>query len=191
MYDPMNLAMPQIMDSFKLLQAGQLRGRRWPLAATLSMVVMLGVGLPALLWVLYHHGASSLSRWPFYSYPQWAFAELDFSPLNAGGAGQLAAAGHAPRRRLHAGAGLAAQQFRLVAAEPGRLSDRERIRDQPLSLDERAAGMGTDNAGAALWRTEAIPGDAPAFLGLVLGDYLTDAGLAILSTALGTNLPPA
>jgi hypothetical protein len=67
MYDPMNLAMPQMMNSFKLLQAGRVRGRVWPWATALSIAVMLVVGLAALLYVNHYHGGAN--RTWLYDYP--------------------------------------------------------------------------------------------------------------------------
>ena len=76
-YDPMNLPMPQVMDSLKLVHSSRLKGRQFSWAALLSVVVMLGVGLPAILKAIYSTGATSLAHWPFTSYPSWAFGELD------------------------------------------------------------------------------------------------------------------
>jgi hypothetical protein len=76
MYDPMNLGMPQMMNSFKLLHAGHIRAKRWWFACAIAVVVMLALGIPALIATITRHGAVTLNRWPFYSYPQWAFSEL-------------------------------------------------------------------------------------------------------------------
>ncbi len=77
MYDPMNLALPQMMDSFKLVHGARLRGRAFSAAAFLAIVVIFVVGVAALLKVIYARGATALPNWPFTSYPQWGFGELD------------------------------------------------------------------------------------------------------------------
>ena len=45
-------------------------------AIALGIGVMFLVAAPALLLVIYHHGAASLGRWPLTSYAQWQFGEL-------------------------------------------------------------------------------------------------------------------
>ncbi|MCJ7821773.1 MAG: hypothetical protein MUQ26_01605, partial [Armatimonadetes bacterium] len=72
--------MPQIMNSFKLVHTGRIRGKLFSLAAALAVVVMLGVGLPALLSAVHTRGALAVPPWnPFTSYPGWAFGELESS----------------------------------------------------------------------------------------------------------------
>jgi hypothetical protein len=77
MYDPMNLAMPQMMNSFKLAHSARLRGRAFSFAVLVAITVMLCAGIPALLKVIYSRGATALPHWPFTSYPEWGFGELD------------------------------------------------------------------------------------------------------------------
>jgi len=191
MYDPMNLAMPQMMDSFKLLNAGKLRGRAWPWAAALAIVVMLGVGIPSLLKVLYSHGASTLDTWPFYSYPQWAFGELDASlrtpeepdnwlrlALVVGGAFMLLLLW------LHSSFvwwPLSPVGFLIASSyEANRAMWMSVLIGWALTTMIRRYG------GLRLYRSM-----RPAFLGLVLGQYLPSAGFAILSTILGIHNPPS
>jgi hypothetical protein len=191
MYDPMNLAMPQMMDSFKLLHMARLRGRCWPWASALAIVAMLGVGIPVLIHLLYQHGAASLGRWPFYSYPQWAFGELDASlrtpelpdnwlrlALVAGGVFMLALVW------LHS-------SFVWWPVSPvGFLiaSSYETNRSMWVNvfIAWLIASLVRRYGGLRLFRSV-----RPAFLGLVLGDYLTDAGLALLSTIFGLHQPPS
>jgi hypothetical protein len=191
MYDPMNLAMPQMMDSFKLLHSGRLRGRLFPWAAALAVVAVLGVGLPALLKVVYHHGASALGRWPFTSYPSWAFNELNTTL-------------HTPeipdnwlRAALAIGAavtlGLVYLNTTFVwwpLSPVGFLIASSYETNRSLWVNVFIAwalsGLIRRYGGLRLYRTL-----RPAFLGLVLGQYLTDGALAILSSALGTGQPVA
>ena len=191
MYDPMNLAMPQMMDSFKLLNAGKLRGKNWPWVAGLAIVVMLGLGIPALLRVLYQHGTGSLSRWPFYSYPSWAFSELDSSlrspegpdnwlrlALMLGGAFMLLLVW------LHSSFvwwPLSPVGFLIASSwEANRTLWASVLIGWMLTTLVRRYG------GLRLYRSL-----RPAFVGLVLGQFLTDASLAILSSALGMQQPPS
>jgi hypothetical protein len=79
MYDPMNLAMPQMMNSFKLTHSARLRGKAFTLAALVAIVAVTSVGLAALLGMLHREGATTLNSWPFTDYPGWGFGELDSS----------------------------------------------------------------------------------------------------------------
>jgi len=76
MQDPMNVAMPQMMNSFKLADTARIKGRQWTGAAVVAIVVVLTAGIGGLLTMLYHKGASQLERWPFYSWADWAFSDL-------------------------------------------------------------------------------------------------------------------
>jgi len=80
MSDPMSLAMPQMMNSFKLVDRARVQGKRFALAAALAVTAMLAVGLPSLLAVVYRHGASAMGYargWPFQMFPNWCFGDLD------------------------------------------------------------------------------------------------------------------
>jgi hypothetical protein len=74
--DPMFCAMPYEMTGLRLAHAGRISDRRIGAAMGLAIGIMFLVGLPALLVVIYHHGAASLGRWPLTSYAQWQFGEL-------------------------------------------------------------------------------------------------------------------
>jgi hypothetical protein len=151
---------------------------------------VLVAGIPALLWVVYHHGASSLSRWPFYSYPQWAFGELD-SSLRA-----PEAPDNWSRLALAVGAGfmlllvwlhgnfvwwpLSPVGFLIASAyETNRSLWSSVLLAWALTTLIRRYG------GLKLYRAM-----RPAFLGLVLGEYLMRAALAALSSLLGQTQPP-
>jgi hypothetical protein len=191
MYDPMNLAMPQIINSFKLLDVGRVRRRGWPLAATVSVLAMLVVGIPALLWVLYLNGAGSLSRWPFYDYPEWAFSQLDASIRTP----------EAPSNWLRLGLLVGAAVMLVLVwlhssfvwwplSPVGFIIASAYETNRSLWLNVLIAWMLTTlvrrYGGLRLYRAM-----RPAFLGLVLGEFLTDAGLAILSSILGMHQPPS
>lgn len=79
MNDPYNLAMPQMMNSFKLIRTAGIRGKRFTYAAALAVALMLAAGVPAMLKMMYTHGAAKLGDWPFSSWGRWVFGEVDTS----------------------------------------------------------------------------------------------------------------
>jgi hypothetical protein len=186
MYDPNSLLMPQMMNSFKLVHAGRIRGKLFSLAAALAVVVMLGVGLPALLSVVHTRGALAVPPWnPFTSYPGWAFGELESSmrgPETPNNWYRLA---------LVLGAGLAwglvALHARFVwwpVSPVGFLiaSSFETIRSlwANVFIAWLISTLIRRYGGLRLYRAL-----RPAFLGLVLGEYLTQGALSIVATIFG------
>ena len=191
MHDPMNLAMPQMMNSFKLVHSGRLRGSLFTWAAALAFVSVIAFGIIALLRMLHTYGASSVGYqgWPFTDYPERAFAEL------AGTLRAPEAADNWLRLALGLGAGFT---FLLVwlnsrfiwwpispigfliasSYETNRSMWSSAFIAWLLSTLIRRYG------GLRLFRSL-----RPAFLGLVLGDVLTNGGLAILSSVLGISGP--
>jgi len=185
MYDPMNLAMPQMMNSFKLLQAGRLRGRVWPWATALSISVMLVVGLVALLYVNHYHGGAN--RTWLYDYPQWTYGELEASLRDP----------EMPDNMLRA-ALLVGATFMLVLVwlnttfvwwplSPVGFIMASSWSGNWLMWGSVFVGWAVSVAirrwgGFLLYRKA-----RPAFLGLILGDYLTRAGLAALSGLFGIH----
>ncbi len=187
MYDPMNFAMPQMMNSFRLLHAGRVESRRWPLAAALAIVTMMAVGVPALIATVCRHGAATLGVWPFFSYPEWAFGELDSalrSPIP-------------PNNYM---------RFALVVGGVFTLG-LTWLHSSFLWWPISPIGFLIGSSAAANWEmwfsvflawalTTAIRRYGglklyrqvrPAFLGIVLGKYLTDTGLAGLSALFGVR----
>ncbi|MFB3880563.1 MAG: DUF6785 family protein [Armatimonadota bacterium] len=77
MADPYNLAMPHMMNSFKLLRSDRISGRAFTWVALLATVLMLAVGVPAMLKMIYRDGATKLGDWPFSMWPRWGFQEVD------------------------------------------------------------------------------------------------------------------
>jgi len=189
MYDPMNLAMPQMMDSMKLLHGGRVKGRVFPWAAMLAVVVVLAVGLPALLKVVYHYGASSLQRWPFSSYPQWAFGELDASLRTP----------ELPDNWLRGGLALGAGAMLLLSwlsarfvwwpvSPVGFIIASAYETDRSIWVNALIAWVISTTirryGGLRLYRSV-----RPVFLGLVLGQFLTAGALAIISSVFGIGQP--
>jgi hypothetical protein len=78
MYDPMNLAMPQMMNSFKLVRSAQLRGRTFTLAAVIAVAAILTFGISAFIATLNKYGANT-AAWNQRDYPNWGIGELEAS----------------------------------------------------------------------------------------------------------------
>jgi hypothetical protein len=80
--DPMFCTMPHEMTGLRLGRAAGISDRQVGLAVGAGIAVMFLFAVPALLLVIYHHGAASLGRWPLTSYAQWQFGELVSSLQN-------------------------------------------------------------------------------------------------------------
>ncbi len=79
MYDPRIVLMAQAMNGFKLLHAGRVGERRFPVAALLAIITMLTLGFLSMIWIAYRHGASTLPDWPIAGPSRGVFGELDAS----------------------------------------------------------------------------------------------------------------
>jgi len=187
MYDPRIVLMAQAMNGFKLLHSSQIGGRRFPTAAALAVIVMLAVGFPTLLWIVYRYGATALPDWPMASPGRWVFGELD-STLRS-----PEAPDNWLRLALALGAGFMAalvtlhSRFLWWPVSPvgfliasGWSTDRfvwlNALLGWTLSTAARRSG------GLRLYRQL-----RPAFLGLVLGSYATQGALALVSALLGVR----
>jgi len=185
MYDSMNLAMPQMMNSFKLLQAGRLRGRTWPWPTALSISVMLVVGLVALLYVNHYYGGAN--RTWLYDYPQWAVTELETTLRDPEVPNNML------RLALLAGAGFMLALVWLNTTfvwwplSPVGFIMASSWNSNWLMWGSVFVGWGLSTVirryGGLLFYRKA----RPVFLGLILGDYLTRASLAALSAILGIH----
>lgn len=189
MYDPMNLPMPQAMNSYKLLHSAKVRARAFPWIGLLAVAVILAVGLPAILKVIYSEGASTLARWPFTSYPSWAF-------------GELAATFRSPeapdnwlRVAMLAGAGIMGgliwlhSRFLWWPVSPvgfliASAYETNRSLWANLFIAWAVTTLIKRYGGLRLYRTL-----RPAFIGLVLGQFLTQGALAVVSSVFGIKLP--
>ncbi|HUU54147.1 MAG TPA: DUF6785 family protein [Armatimonadota bacterium] len=189
MYDPMNLAMPQMMNSFKLVHSGRLRGTAFTLAALAALVAIITFGIPALLNMIHGKGAAALSRWPFTSYPQWGFGELDASLRSPDRPDNWL------RLALALGGGFALllvwlhSHFVWWPVSPlGFLIASSYETNRSLWVNVLIAWILTTlvrrYGGLRLFRTF-----RPAFLGLVLGDYLPRGFFAIISSIFGITQP--
>ncbi len=184
-YDPMNLAMPQVMNGFKLLQVGRLRGRWWPWAAGLAVAVMLAVGLAALLAVVSRHVGAN-SSW-LTGYPDWAFTELDATLREP----------EKPDNLLRAAVVIGAAAMLLLTWLSTTfvwwpLSPIGFVMASSWNMNHIMLGgvfigwllstLLRRYGGLRLYRQA-----QPAFLGLILGDFVTRAFLAVLSALFGVH----
>ena len=192
MSDPMSLAMPQMMNSFKLVDQARVSGRRFTLAAALAVMAMLAIGLPALLVVIYRHGASAIGYgrgWPFRMFPNWAFWDLDSvlrNPLPPDDWARLAMVIGAA---VAGGLVWANTHFAWWPLSPiGFLIASSYETNRSLWLNAFIAWALTTllrrYGGLRLERHF-----RPAFLGLVLGSYLPSGVLTIVSAVFGITQP--
>jgi hypothetical protein len=186
--DPMFCMMPYQMTGLRLAYADRLPDRRIGAAMGLAIGTMFLVGLPALLVVIYHHGAASLGRWPLTSYAQWQFGELDDLLRNPRPASLWTSLG------LGSGAAVMLflvrmhQRFLWWGVSPiGYVIASSYETNRSLwanaflgwlvgSLIRRYGGLRL----YALWR--------PAFLGLILGAFVAGALTSVLAVVLGISL---
>jgi hypothetical protein len=183
MYDPMNLAMPQMMNSFKLLRAGRLEGKRWPWATVLAIAVMLVVGAAALAQVIYLEGGAN--RTWLWDYPQWAFGELESTLRDPEGADTWL--------RLALGSGAVVTllltwlntSFMWWQLSPIGFVIASSWSTNFLLWASVMIGWATSTTVRRIGGLKLYRQMRPAFVGLILGDYLTRAVLAGLAAALG------
>ena len=84
--EPQSWAMNYMVNSFKLMHRGRIRGRGFALAVTVAMVAVLIACSASVLYISYRYGAVSLQCWPIFAVPTCAFRELNASlssPENA------------------------------------------------------------------------------------------------------------
>ena len=184
MQDPMNVAMPQMMNSFKLVDTARIKGRQWTGAAVVAIVAVLAAGIGGLLNMLYHKGASQLERWPFYSWADWAFSDL------SGALRSPVAPDNYLRVAVAVGAAVLTGLVLLhtytiwwPVSPIGFVIASTYTEDYILWHSALIAWLLTTQlkryGGLKLYRAF-----RPAFLGLILGDILSSAFFGLLNTAL-------
>ncbi len=192
MSDAMSLAMPQMVNSFKLVDQARVRGRLFTLAAALAVITMLAVGLPALLAVIYRDGASAIGfagGWPFRMFPNWAFGDLDATLRNPLPPDNWLRVAMLIGAAITAGLVWLNASFVWWPLSPiGFLIASAYETNRSLWLNVLIAWMLTTlirrYGGLRLERHL-----RPAFLGLVLGSYLPSGFLAIVSAIFGLTQP--
>jgi hypothetical protein len=184
-----NSAMPQMMNSFKLVRSERLAGTAFTRAAVVVSLVVLVVGSVGLLQVAYRHGASSLQCWPLTGAATCTFRQLDSSlhspelPSNwlrgaiAGGAGFMLLLVWLSSRFVWwpvspVGFVIASAFFTNYG-----LWFNTFIGWLLVTLVRRYGGL-------TVYRAL-----RPAFLGLVLGEFLTRSALAVFSLLIGLEVP--
>jgi hypothetical protein len=190
MSDAMNLAMPQMMTSFKLGRVGRLRGPSLTKASALAVVIVVVVGLAALLKLVHTYGASgaqSMWGWPFSSFSERAFGELETSLQSPEPADNwlraATAIGAATTllltwlRAAFVWWPVSPVGFLIATSWPMRMLIWANV-FVGWMLNRLVVRFG----GLALFRRL-----RPAFLGLVLGDVFARAALAALAAALGVE----
>lgn len=184
MQDPMNVAMPQMMNSFKLVDTARIKGRQWTLAAAAAMVAVLVAGIGGLLNMLYHKGASQLERWPFYSWANWAFSDLSGTLRNPQAPDNILRLAAAIGAVVVTGLVLLHTYTIWWPVSPiGFVIASTYTEDYILWHSALIAWLITTQlkryGGLRLYRAF-----RPAFLGLILGDILCGAFFGLLNTAI-------
>ena len=73
MREPQNSPLNYLMNGFKLLHEGRVRGRGFPWAILLSLACVALVGSAAVIYFSYRHGAVTMICWPITAIPTCAF----------------------------------------------------------------------------------------------------------------------
>ncbi len=73
MREPQNSPLNYLMNGYKLLHEGRVRGRGFPWAILLSVVCVGLVGSAAVIYFSYRHGAVTMICWPITAIPTCAF----------------------------------------------------------------------------------------------------------------------
>jgi hypothetical protein len=182
MQDPMNVAMPQMMNSFKLTDTARIKGRQWTIAAAVAIATVIVAGVAGLLNMLYHKGASQLEQWPFYSWASWAFEDLSGTLRNPQAPDNYLRLGTIIGAAVLAGLVLLHTYTIWWPVSPiGFVIASTYTEDYILWHSALIAWLITTQlkryGGLKLYRAF-----RPAFLGLILGDVLCGAFFGILNT---------
>ncbi|MCJ7750677.1 MAG: hypothetical protein MUQ65_06235 [Armatimonadetes bacterium] len=192
MYDPMNVPMPQMMNSFKLMHSGRVRGRSFSWAALVAVLVVLAIGLPAILIAVHARGAAAAPQWnPFTQYPGWAFGELDASLRSPDMPNNWMRLAMAIGAAIGFGLVWLSTRFLWWPVSPvGFLIASSFEANDALWANVFIAWLLTTlvrrYGGLVLFRSL-----RPAFLGLVLGGYLSDGVVALIVLTFGLTQPLA
>ena len=76
MREPQSAPLNYLVNAFKLLHEGRVRGRGFPWAILVSVVCVGLVGSAAVIYFSYRHGAVSMICWPITAIPTCAFREF-------------------------------------------------------------------------------------------------------------------
>jgi hypothetical protein len=192
MLEPQNFGMNYMMNSFKLIHSGRIRARRFSSAAVIAAIAALLAGSAGLLYTSYRYGAVAMECWPITAVPTCVFREFTSSltsPQRPDGWLRIA---------LLVGAGITFALFRLTArfvwwplAPIGFIvasvyHTNEHIWTNAL-IGWALTAVIRRYGGLRLYRSL-----RPAFLGLVLGQFLVSVAVAIFTAVfLGTRGGPS
>jgi hypothetical protein len=182
--EPQNYGIVYLMNAFKLLHTGRIRGRGFPTAAMIAVIAALLAGSAALLYTTYRYGAVTMECWPITAVSTCVFREFTSSlasPEQANGLLRLAVVVGA---LFTLGLFWMTSRFVWWPLTPiGFIVASVWHTNQHVWTNALIAWVLVSTirryGGLRLYRTL-----RPAFIGLVLGQYLTDAAMALLAGAL-------
>ncbi len=180
--EPQSWAMNYMVNSFKLMHRGRIRGRGFALAVTIAMVAVLIACSASVLYISYRYGAVSLQCWPIFAVPTCAFRELNASlrsPENADNWLRLALLVGGV---FTAGLSWMSSHFVWWPFSPigfviASVMHTNRDIWANALLGWLLATLIRRFGGLHLYHSL-----RPAFVGLIFGHYLTDAAMALFST---------
>jgi hypothetical protein len=79
MQAPMNFGLNYIMNSYKLFHGGRIRARGFPLGVAIATVAIFAACAFGVLWVAYRHGAITFACWPVRAVPTCAYRQFSTS----------------------------------------------------------------------------------------------------------------
>jgi len=181
MLEPQSFALNYMMNSFKLLHSGRIRGRRFPWAVAIAMLGVLIAASIGVLYTAYYHGASSLLCWPITAVPTCAFRELNSSLLTPEEPSNWL------RSAMVVGGGFALVlswlsshyswwPFSPIGFLVASVMHTNRDIWANAFIGWFLATVTRRFGGLRLYRTL-----RPAFLGIIFGHYLTDAAMALFA----------
>jgi hypothetical protein len=191
MQEPANFGINYMMNSFKLMHSERIRGRWFSGAVIAAAVGAALAGSAGLLWTAYHYGAVSMECWPITAVPTCTFREFSTSlssPEKADRWLQLA---------VVVGGGLTLVLFWLTSRflwwplTPIGFIVASVYHTNYMVWTNALVGWTLTTlirryGGLRLYRTL-----RPAFVGLILGQFLMSVGMAIFSaTVLGARGGP-
>jgi hypothetical protein len=180
--EPQSWAMNYMANSFKLMHRARIRARGFTWAVGIAMVGVLIACSVGVLWVSYHHGAVSLECWPIFAVPTCAFRELNNSLTSPESPdnwlrGALVVGGAFTAGLSWMSAHFVWWPFSPIGFVIASVYHTNRDIWSNAFLGWLLATLVRRFGGLRLYHSL-----RPAFIGLIFGHYLTDAGMAIFAT---------
>jgi len=182
MLEPQSWAMNYMVNSFKLMHRGRIRGRGFPLAVAVGMVGVLIACSVGVLYVGYRYGAVSLECWPLFAVPTCAFRELNSSFTTPENPNNLLRLALVVGGAFTAGLSWMSAHFVWWPFSPigfviASVYHTNRDIWSNALIGWLLATLIRRFGGLRLYHSL-----RPAFIGLIFGHYLTDAAMAIFAT---------